>query len=241
MRSRATSLPVITPIEPVMRARVGDDRVGGHRHVVATRGGDGTHRGDDRLACLAQPNHLAPDGLRAGDRAAGAVDAQHDGGDVVVGARLAQRGGDGVTAGARGAQRRQLTPAAAADDRARPGSRRRWSACACGRAATARHRRRPPGRSATGTAAAARPGRRVRRDVAVAPASSAMRAYASSRKPMRSTSRPVTASSRSSGALSASASSVGGRRGAGTSATAASTCVVQALDEPAVGLAVGSV
>ena len=148
-----------------MRARVGDDRVGGHRHVVAARRGDGTHRGDDRLARLAQPNHLAPDGFRAGDRAAGAVDPQHDRGDVVVGARLAQRRGDGVAAGAGGAQRGQLPSATTADDG--PGQGHHGDG-RLGLAARQRRRRTPgaaAGRSGTGTAAAARRGRPARHPV----------------------------------------------------------------------------
>jgi hypothetical protein len=39
---------MMTPIEPVTRGRVGDDRVGGQRDVVAARGGDVHHDGEDR-------------------------------------------------------------------------------------------------------------------------------------------------------------------------------------------------
>ena len=46
------------------RCRLGDDLVGAHRHEVATRGGDVSHRHDNRFAGLTGESDLAPDRIR---------------------------------------------------------------------------------------------------------------------------------------------------------------------------------
>ena len=99
------------------RRRVGDDRVGPHRDVVAAGGGNRAHRRHHRLAAVAGPGHLAPDALRRGDRAAGTVHPQHDRGHRVVGAGLPQCRRDGVAADVSGAERQELRPTASVDDR----------------------------------------------------------------------------------------------------------------------------
>ena len=61
------------------RRRARPDLVGIHRDVVAAGRGDAAHRGDDRLAGLAQRIDLATNHFGGEHAAAGAVDAQHDG------------------------------------------------------------------------------------------------------------------------------------------------------------------
>ena len=57
--------------------RVGDDRVAGHRHVVAAGGRQVRHRNHHRLL-LAQQVHLPPDVVGRSDLAAGRIDAHDD-------------------------------------------------------------------------------------------------------------------------------------------------------------------
>ncbi|COU80165.1 Uncharacterised protein [Mycobacterium tuberculosis] len=105
-------------------ARVGHDGVGTHRHVIATGGGDRTHRRHHRFATVAGPGHLTPDSLRCGDRAPRTVDPQHYRRHRIVGGHLPQRCRDGVTAGARRTERQKLGPTTTVDDRAFQGHHR---------------------------------------------------------------------------------------------------------------------
>jgi len=66
--------------------RRGDDTVRGKRDVVAARGGRPRKGRDDGLAgLLLEPQHLAVDGVARAHRAAGALNAQHDGLHAAVG------------------------------------------------------------------------------------------------------------------------------------------------------------
>ena len=219
------------------RARIGHDRVGAHRDVVAARGGDRTHRRHHRLAAFAGPFHLAPDGLRCGDRAPGTVHPQHYRGHRIVGGGLPQCRRDGVTTGGRSAERQKLRPTTSVDDRAVDGDHgeRRLGAAAGNR----RHGWRQPRPGRTGVARQVEPRRSLcRLKHSSTPISSAIRAYASSRNPIRSTRPEATASSRNSGARSANRVERAGIDVAGFG-DRLPHLALQAFQHPGDGLAVG--
>ena len=74
-----------------------EDLLGGRRDVVAAARRDRAHRDDERLL-LGELLQLAPHHVRGHRRAAGALDAEHDGLDVVVVPERLDRLGDRVRA-----------------------------------------------------------------------------------------------------------------------------------------------
>ena len=73
------TVSIRTPMDPGHRGGMGQDAVGRQRHVVAAGGADVEDGGDHRhLAALLEPHDLVIQDVGRGDRAARAVDAEHD-------------------------------------------------------------------------------------------------------------------------------------------------------------------
>src|ERR1700754_4678559 len=83
---------------PRERARLGDDRVGRHRDVVAAGCGEVAHRNDDRLTRPAGEYDLTPDGVGGHRGTPRAVHAEHDRLDPVVPDGRPEPGADRVGA-----------------------------------------------------------------------------------------------------------------------------------------------